>query len=86
MWYWEYKIKYWDDSDEQFYINSGLTLGQTLSEAMLNIEDYYGDGIEEVQMLKPIIEGSVIDFCYINSEPDFSFVINNKEKVECKEA
>ena len=44
---------------------------------MKEIEDYYGDEIMEVQMLKAITDG-VFEFQYVMEDPDFDFVISKK--------
>ena len=44
---------------------------------MKEIEDYYGDEIMEVQMLKAITDG-VFEFQYVMEDTDFDFVISKK--------
>lgn len=77
VWYWEYQLKIWDDIDEKEEIRSGVVAADTITEAMKEIEDYYGDEIMEVQMLKAITDG-VFEFQYVMEDPDFDFVISKK--------
>lgn len=77
VWYWEYQLKIWDDVDDKEEIRSGVVAADTMTEAMKEIEDYYGDEIMEVQMLKAITDG-VFEFQYVIEDPDFDFVISKK--------
>ena len=78
VWYWEYQLKIWDDVDDnKEEIRSGVVAADTITEAMKEIEDYYGDEIMEVQMLKAITDG-VFEFRYVMEDPDFDFVISKK--------
>ena len=77
IWYWEYQLKTWDEIDKKEEIRSGVVVAGTITEAMKEIEDYYGDEIMEVQMLKAIIDG-VFDFQYVMEDTDFDFVISKK--------
>lgn len=77
VWYWEYQLKIWDDIDEKEEMRSGIVAADTITEAMKEIEDYYGDEIMEVQMLKAITDG-VFEFQYVMEDPDFDFVISKK--------
>lgn len=77
VWYWEYQLKIWDDVDDKEEIRSGVVAADTITEAMKEIEDYYGDEIMAVQMLKAITDG-VFEFQYVMEEPDFDFVISKK--------
>ena len=77
VWYWEYQLKIWDEIDEKEEMRSGIVAADTITEAMKEIEDYYGDEIMEVQMLKAITDG-VFEFQYVMEEPDFDFVISKK--------
>lgn len=77
VWYWEYQLKIWDEIDEKEEKRSGVVAADTITEAMKEIEDYYGDEIMEVQMLKAITDG-VFEFQYAMEDPDFDFVISKK--------
>ena len=77
VWYWEYQLKIWDEIDNKEEIRSGVVAADTITEAMKEIEDYYGDEIMEVQMLKAITDG-VFEFQYVMEDPDFDFVISKK--------
>lgn len=77
VWYWEYQLKIWDEIDNKEEIRSGVVAADTITEAMKEIEDYYGDEIMEVQMLKAITDG-VFDFQSVMEYTDFDFVISKK--------
>ena len=77
VWYWEYQLKIWDEIDSKEKIRSGVVAANTITEAMKGIEDYYGDEIMEVQMLKAITDG-VFEFQYVMEDTDFDFVISKK--------
>ena len=77
VWYWEYQLKIWDDVDDKEEIRSGVVAADTITEAMKEIEDYYGDEIMEVQMLKAITDG-VFEFQLVMEDTDFDFVISKK--------
>lgn len=77
VWYWEYQLKIWDEIDEKEEKRSGVVAADTITEAMKEIEDYYGDEIMEVQMLKAITDG-VFEFQYVMEDPNFDFVISKK--------
>ena len=77
VWYWEYQLKIWDGVDDKEETRSGVVAADTITEAMKEIEDYYGDEITEVQMLKAITDG-VFEFQYVMEDPDFDFVISKK--------
>ena len=77
VWYWEYQLKIWDETDDKEEIRSGVVAADTITEAMKEIEDYYGDEIMEVQMLKAITDG-VFEFQYVMEDSDFDFVISKK--------
>lgn len=77
VWYWEYQLKIWDEIDNKEEIRSGVVAADTITEAMKEIEDYYGDEIMEVQMLKAITDG-VFEFQYVMEDTDFDFVISKK--------
>lgn len=77
VWYWEYRLKIWDEIDSKEEIRSGVVAADTITEAMKEIEDYYGDEIMEVQMLKAITDG-VFEFQSVMEYTDFDFVISKK--------
>ena len=77
VWYWEYQLKIWDETDDKEEIRSGVVAADTITEAMKEIEDYYCDEIMEVQMLKAITDG-VFEFQWVMEDTDFDFVISKK--------
>ena len=77
VWYWEYQLKIWNEIDSKEEIRSGVVAADTITEAMKEIGDYYGDEIMEVQMLKAITDG-VFEFQDVMEDTDFDFVISKK--------
>ena len=77
VWYWEYQLKIWNEIDSKEEICSGVVAADTITEAMKEIEDYYGDEIMEVQMLKAIVDGA-FEFQNVMENTDFDFVISKK--------
>ena len=77
VWYWEYQLKILDEIDNKEEIHSGVVAASTITEAMEEIESYYGDTIKEVQMLKAITD-DVFEFQYVMEDTDFDFVITKK--------
>ena len=77
VWYWEYQLKIWDEIDSKEEIRSGVVAADTITEAMKEIEDYYGDEIMEVQKLKAITDGA-FEFQNVMENTDFDFVISKK--------
>ena len=75
--YYEYQLKAWNDIDEKEEMCAGIVSAATITEAMKEIEDYYGDDIEEVQMLKAITDG-VFDFESVREDTYFDFVVSKK--------
>lgn len=77
VWYWEYQLKVWDEIDSKEEIRSGVVAADTITEAMKEIDAYYGEDIMEVQMLKAITDG-VFEFQYVMEDTDFDYVISRK--------
>lgn len=77
IWYWEYIIKVYDMDEEKEDSRAGIVAANTMTEAMEAIEDYYGDEILEVHMLKAITD-IVMDFDLVNCDCGFDFTINRK--------
>lgn len=77
VWYWEYQLKILDEIDNKEEIRSGVVAADTFTEAMKEIEDYYGNEIMEVQMLKAIVDGA-FEFQNVMENTDFDFVISKK--------
>lgn len=77
VWYWEYQLKTWDEIDNTEEIRSGVVAASTITEAMEEIESYYGETIKEVQMLKAIVD-DVFEFQHVMEDTDFDFVITKK--------
>ena len=58
----EYVINYWCDIDEKEKKAHGVTFANSYSDAMTNIEDYYGDCIIDVLSLFGWEEQTVYEF------------------------
>ena len=46
----EYKVRCWDEYEENEYEAYGVTIAENYTEAMSNIESYYGEELIEVKM------------------------------------
>ena len=77
-WFYEYTIKFWDDGESpgKEKIRSGLVTGETTTEAVTKLEEYYGS-IMDIQTLKPITD-YVFEFQSVMDDTDFDFLINKK--------
>lgn len=74
VWYYEYSIKLWNEVDTKFELCSGVVPAESLIEVVTLLEDYYGKNIEEIQLIRPIFEGPVLDF----KEYGFTSIIQSK--------
>ena len=74
VWYWEYQIKAWNSADSQEEILSGIIAAETFTDATFELEEYYGDDIIEIQMLKAIMDG-VFEFQLASEDADFNYTI-----------
>ena len=80
IWYWEYQLKVWDEynyEEGEEVVHCGVVAADSMTEAMQQIENYYGNDIIELQMLRPIVEG-IFDFEEVTKETDFDFEINKR--------
>ena len=77
-WYYEYILKTWDEENKKEEDYYGIIPANNMTEAMSSLENYYGDEIMEVKMLKPIIEGPVFEFQLAMDCNDFDFSISRK--------
>lgn len=80
-WFYQYKVKVsYDEEAESLF--SGIVPAHSLVGAAKLLEDYYGeDNLQEIQMLKPIIEGPVFEFNLATDEDNFDYKIIKKDKV-----
>jgi len=76
-WYWEYQIKTWNSADSQEEILSGIVAADTFTNATSELEEYYGEDLMEIQMLKAIMDG-VFEFQLASEDKDFNYTINRK--------
>jgi len=81
VWYWEYQLKFWNEIDYKEEIRSGVVAADTMTEAMQDIEEYYGKDIMEIQMLKPIVYG-IFEFQNVMEDTDFNYIISKKYEGE----
>lgn len=79
IWYYEYVVKIWDEIDSEEIICSGIVPASSFTEAVERLENWYGNDILEIQMLKPIYEGIVFEFQQAMEDPTLDFVISKKE-------
>ena len=78
QWFWEYEIicNYEDYNPE---CRHGIVYGDTFSDAMLAIEEYYGTDIVEIHLLRPLMQ-TVFEFEAITSDsPECTFSIVRKK-------
>ena len=80
-WYYEYIIKVWNDIDDKEEVRSGVVPAENAVKALDELQSYYGDCIEDVMTLKPILDGKVFDFQFVTNEfnTSFDFDINPKK-------
>lgn len=77
----KFKVKYFENDKE--LCETGVVRGLDFSEAMSNLEDYYGDEIVEVELKWTNIEGDVIT--EIEAEEIFAELIDRKVEEKVKE-
>jgi len=82
-WYYEYILTYWDDVYNKEERTFGIVLAKSTFSAMKKIIKYYGDeSIINIETLKAIEEGPILDFKLImKNNKDFDFSIGKKDKV-----
>ena len=61
IWYYEYEVKCWDEVDLEGEKRRGVVPAENMKEAIDLLTEYYGE-LVEINLLKPIFEGYVIDF------------------------
>ena len=76
-WYWEYAVKIWNQADSQEEILSGIVAADSFTDATFELEEYYGDDLMEIQMLKAIMDG-VFEFQMASEDKEFNYTINRK--------
>lgn len=79
-WFYQYKVKVcWNEEAECSF--SGIVPAHSLVDAAKLLEVYYGeDSLQEIQTLKPIIEGPVFEFKLAMGEDNFDYQIIEKDK------
>lgn len=77
----KFKVKYFENDKE--LCETGIVKGLNFSEAMSNLEDYYGDEIVEVELKWTNIEGDVIT--EVDAEEIFAELIERKAEEKAKE-
>ena len=80
MWFWLYRIKVVnnDTFPSKTEIESGLTVGKNVNEAMQSLGDYYGEDIADILAFRPITE-TVFSFKEALNETGFNFAIIKKK-------
>lgn len=77
----KFKVKFFENDKESY--ETGVVKGLNFSEAMSNLEDYYGDEIVEVELKWTNIEGDVIT--EVEAEEIFAELIERKAEEKAKE-
>lgn len=77
----KFKVKIFENDKESY--ETGVVQGLNFSDAMRNLEDYYGDEIVEVGLEWTDIEGDVIT--EIEAEEIFAELIERKAEEKVKE-
>ena len=73
-WYWEYELQVFDVDEDALVARAGVVAADTMTKAMQCLEDYYGTDIEELHLLKPIMDG-VYEFDYAKENGGSNYVI-----------
>ena len=76
IWWWQYVIEYWDECECKERTVSGLTFGETIIDAVKNLDAYYGNSLLNIKGLKAIVDGHCFEF---GAEDDFDFEITPKK-------
>ena len=77
IYYYEYIVKILDCCDSKEEIHPGILCADSFSNAVKELESYYGDEMLEIQMLKVITDG-IFDFQDVMESTDFDFIISKK--------
>ena len=67
-----FKISFWEDNE--LVDKMGIVMGNTLSDAVKNLEDYFGD-IEEISYLSPVC----YSMAYELDDSNYEFFSNIKD-------
>ena len=79
-----YKVNYWDELKDNYPKVCGVTFAENYTEAMKNIESYYGDTITEIESLICLEESTILEIPQTmykilqNNYSDFSFCEEDK--------
>ena len=69
-----FKVKYWDEYKSYYQESGGLGIAPSYSEAVAQLENFYGDDLESILFLKLYDEGNLLflpeDFLDIFSETE----------------
>lgn len=74
MYWYEYRIHWWDELDSKTRVNIGFTIGKTYTEAMQNIVNMYGD--DELINVELVYhdEWSCLDLTDFEKAGDFAII------------
>lgn len=78
VWYYEYTVEVFDEINRKEERRSGVVPAKSMSDAVAQLEKYYGCELMSLEMLKPITEGILFDFQEANNDSDFDYVISRK--------
>lgn len=75
MWYWQYTVAIINSGeDHKIKIVNGIVYAEDkMASAVEALENYYGEELCEIHMLKCITDGPVFEFEYINEDTDFDY-------------
>lgn len=76
IWYYEYIITIWNDTDKKEEMRSGIVPGESMATAVKALEQYYGDELMDLHMLKAIVEAPVFEFEYAMEDTEFDFTVD----------
>lgn len=78
IWWWQYTVELWDERENEEKTVSGLTFGETLTDAVKNLDAYYGDAILNIKCFKSLDDGHCFEFGSPATD-DFDFEITPKK-------
>ncbi len=72
--YFIYNIAFYDDPTKNLETAAGLLYAENFVEALKNLIEYYGDYLEEINLLAPLNDndGPVLDFIFVKDDARFT--------------
>lgn len=78
FWWWQYTVEYLDEYENETKTVSGLTVGETITDAIRNLDAYYGDALLNIKCFKALDDGHCFEFGSPATD-DFNFEITPKK-------